>query len=310
MGHKDYSLATGGMPRNAMIIPVGSLAVLTPASNTAPHEVIVPRIQITKIPQAMRSMGWSVSASLMERWFESAAWQLPAEDKDEKSAPNPLDIPAVHVDERLVTMAWALRFDRCKKAVRELANRWNSPSAVELLVKKLTNAGWDMRSDFHLGDDRMSARQLEAHSQINFARFGSAADTLDDFYGAIGSTSLKVAIIGRACTVEGTGHRVFHATRCGFYLKDHYDFNGLQYLGLWTENGALGKAAMVGNSLLDGRIYEWHGEGVGHVYNAHFQQFREENNRGGDFHVYSDVHWTPVTETIDLERAIAARLKK
>lgn len=57
------------------------------------------------------------------------------------------------------------------------------------------------------------------------------------------SASLKVGVVGEAFTEVNpiTKHvrHLFHVEKVGFYIRDHYDFNGLQYLGTWTEDRVL-----------------------------------------------------------------------
>lgn len=73
--------------------------------------------------------------------------------------------------------------------------------------------------------------------------FSGLWDVLDEMYGALGSASLKVGVVGEAFTEVNpiTKHvrHLFHAEKVGFYIRDHYDFNGLQYLGTWTEDRVL-----------------------------------------------------------------------
>jgi len=77
---------------------------------------------------------------------------------------------------------------------------------------------------------------------VNFTVFGGSRDVLDEMYGALGA-SLKVGVVGEAFTEVNpiTKHvrHLFHAEKVGFYIRDHYDFNGLQYLGTWTEDRVL-----------------------------------------------------------------------
>jgi hypothetical protein len=57
---------------------------------------------------------------------------------------------------------------------------------------------------------------------------------------------------------------------------------------------------MVMNTMLDSMVFQWHGEPIGNVFNHHFDGYRKASGRGGDFVVYSDVHWEAADFWIDL----------
>jgi hypothetical protein len=307
MGLKDFSFAADGTPSDAMISPAP--ATLTHVSDTRPHQLVVMPLPISRIPKAMRNMGWNVSASLMERWFASSPWAMPDSWKHETTKLRAMTIDAAHIDESIVSMRWALSFPRCAEALEALKDRWDVQPAAAEIVKKLLGAGWDGMSTLQLGNDRLPAKALDDACAVNYRRLGSLRDTLDDMYGALGRSNLKLAVIGNAFTNPTTGRRVFHVEKTGTYIKDHYDFNGTQYLGLWTEDGVLSKAATVADTMLSGvsspgMVYHWRGGGVGHVFNQHFRNYRENQKKGGDFLIYSDVHWENVDGYVDLEDAI------
>ena len=62
-------------------------------------------------------------------------------------------------------------------------------------------------------------------------------DPLDDFYGAGGRGSLKLAASGKV--TNGTDGRPasIQVAAVGVHLRDTYDFVGDQFLGLWSETG-------------------------------------------------------------------------
>lgn len=308
MGEKDYSAADGGMPRNAMLLPSNSPAPLTKISDKTPHKVAIKPLPIGLIPGAMRNMGWTVSAALMERWFASEPWHMPDAEKVADSHATSLMTPA-RVDDHIVTISWALKYRRFVDALDYLGGRWNVPAAAYLIVDNLFKKGWDGSADFSLGYSSVNARELDSEASINYAKVGKLTDSLDDMYGALGKSTLKMAVIGYVRVDPSSGRRVFHVDGTAFYIKDHYDFNGVQYLGLWTETGILGKAATVIDTALSGftspgLIYHWKGGGVGHVYNHHFRDYRDTQKKGGDFFIFSDVQWSTTTGHVDLESAI------
>lgn len=315
MGDKDFSLANGGSARDAKIMPLDQAAMLTPIADIKPHSVRVQPMPITGIPSAMRKMGWEVSAALMKRWFDSPQFIMPPEWKSD-AAPPAASTSLQYIDNTTVTMSWALKFKRLQEAFDHLRGRWNIDAAADVLVTRLYKSGWDGIGDWPLGHWSMDARKLEDTSYINSLSVGGLTDTLDDMYGALGVCNLHMAVVGRALTDNRTGRRIFQIHQCGFYIKDYYDFNGSQYLGLWTEDGVASKASLAGNSALEiGQAffshepaYLWRGGSIGHVYNKTFQAYRKAENKGGDFFIYSDVLWVDLNEPLDLESALARRM--
>lgn len=306
MALNDFSQAANAAPRNLMIQAQHIKSKLTPKVDKQPVKIVVPEMNIEAIPTAMRRMGWTVAAALMERWFASPEWTMPPSWKDSTLGPGPgpaTDVDSRCVDDEIVTMKWALCFRRCNKIVAQLRHKIDNEAAVLLLNKRLTQATWDQRSNIGLGWADMTAREIDQVCQVNATKMGSSLDPLDDMYGALGIATVKVGLIGEAMLDPVTGRRVFHATRAGFYIRDQYDFNGEQFLGAWTENGVLSKLQMIANSFSDSYVYQWHGEAIGMVFNHHFERFRRNNNRGGDFLIYSDVHWIDIDLPIELGRS-------
>jgi len=303
MALQDFSLATDGLPADVMITPTHLDFGMKPAADNATRDIVMPGLKITALPGAMRKMGWDVSAALMERWFDSPPWRMPElwKAQDERSTiPPATQIDAPYVDETIVTMDWALRFKRCRKAHEEVMRRVANPAAVKLLNKRLTDAEWNRTTRKALGARNMSARELDESCQVNAKPFGSAISTLDDAYGALGSATMKVAVIGQASIDPLDGRASFHIEAAGTYIRDFYDFNGNQFLGLWTADRVINKKELIAHAALNMHVIEWMGDRVGLVTNQSFDAYRSRNNRGGDFVIFSDVHWTPLNISIDL----------
>jgi hypothetical protein len=89
--------------------------------------------------------------------------------------------------------------------------------------------------------------------------------------------------------------------KVGFYIRDHYDFNGLQYLGTWTEDRVLTKAETAFTLSLHGQLVLRLKEGpFAAVTNGDFRDYRDKIGKGGDFIIYSDVLWKKSGQVIDL----------
>ncbi len=246
------------------------------------------------IAGAMSKMGWPVAAALMNRWANSAAWTMP--DAVKLGSINPATLPASQFDDVIVKMSWLLRFSRAKTAYDNVvANALNGP-AIVVLKERLASAGWKS-GPFPLGNTSMDARTLERACQTNIVGLGSLTDTVDEFYGAIGKASFKVAVVG-SVAVNGKQH-VFNINKLGVYLRDTYDFNDFQPLGVWNKQRCLSKAevaafiaekaARLATPAL--RLLPEIYAGFEEVGNSDIRAWRTQSGKGGDFVIYSDVAW-------------------
>ena len=261
-------------------------------------DVIAVKEKIEAIPDAMRQMGWNVSADLMERWLHSPRWVLPQAWKSGEP-PDPASLSPAHMDQRIVRMSWAMTNPSVRIAMGALRTNMANGAARELLRKRMKALPWGTSTRTGFGSRQDSAVMLERTCQSNYENFGSKLDTLDDLYGALGMATLKVALIGEAIRDERTGRLALRVTHAGFYIRDTYDFAGAQYLGTWTKSGVLSKSQVLMNAVMDGLAFRW-GKPVGHVSNRDFDSYRSSTGFGGDFMIYSDVHWEPLALTLDL----------
>ena len=90
-------------PNTHTLVPEAKSST-SPAAKTQPRRVSITPLSHSTLPGAMRNMGWQTGASLIQRWFDSEAWQMPETWKDK--APAPGSIPAKHLDTSLVRMDW------------------------------------------------------------------------------------------------------------------------------------------------------------------------------------------------------------
>ena len=252
--------------------------------------------KIEAIPDAMRKMGWNVSADLMQRWIHSPAWVMPEAWK--KAQPETL--PMSHMDQDIVRMNWAMANQRVRIAMNELRTRMHNGPAKALLRKRLAGLSWGADNRATVGSRQHKAVHLDLTCQSNASPFGGKLNTMDDLYGGLGNATLKVALIGDAMRDARTGGLALQVTHAGFYIRDTYDFNGFQYLGTWTKSGVLSKAQMLMNTLSDGIALGWGDEPIGNVFNHDFDMYRCTTGFGGDFVIYSDVYWEPADILLDL----------
>ncbi|MCS3466759.1 hypothetical protein M2401_000469 [Pseudomonas sp. JUb42] len=304
MSLNDFQRTNAVGPDTLFSMPQGSSQTYAPA-DTPPKQVIVEPLALTRLPVAMRTMGWDTAAALMQRWFESPAWQMPDEWKQPKTQPDSMSLSKAQCDESIVKMAWAMKYERCRKAVEVAESRLTTPNAAMRLKSLLKKSGWQGQNAFELGFYNMSALHMDAFSQVNFSQFGETWDVLDDMYGALGNATLKIGVAGKAYTEESyttnpTRH-YFYVEHVGFYIRDYYDFNGLQYLGTWAQDRVLTKTETAAAFSPAGQLILHMKNGpFAAVTNSDFREYRDKTSKGGDYIIYSDILWKKADHVIDL----------
>ncbi len=270
----------------------------------------VRRFRLDDIPGVMRSrLGWPVAAALMERWFRGVGFEITLPIK-RSLPPNRLrQLPDWQLDEDTVHMEWALGFARVRAAMASLQAQWNSPAGIAQLKRRIEEQMGSIASQsWRFGNLNQPAKVLDSTCQVNFLEVGRFGDPMDDFYGAMGESTLKIAVSGLVTSKE-PGKMAIAVDELAFYLKDSYDFNDdsfiSQPLGFWSHQGV----ARSPRSTLDVPLTEqWTYTDPSKadrqsylVQNRHFRQWRSLYGRGGDFVIVSDVHRVRLPFPIKLE---------
>ncbi|WP_353618345.1 DUF6402 family protein [Paracidovorax avenae] len=242
-------------------------------------------------------LGWPVAAALMERWFRGAGFEITRSIK--RSLPPGLlhQLPASQLDEDTVTMQWALGFSRVQAAVSRLQSEWSSPAGIVELQRKVTRQTLGRIPPWRFGNLNQPAKILDDTCQVNVLQVGRLSDPVDDFYGAMGEATLKVAVSGLV-TLRGHGKVVIAIDELAFYLRDSYDFNDdsllSQPLGFWGPHGVKRfPRSALDIPLAEQWMYADADEASSQSYlvqNRHFRQWRALHGRGGDFMIVSDTH--------------------
>jgi hypothetical protein len=292
----------------------------TQLNNEAAKPFKFPVLYLNQMPGAMDKMGWRVAAAMMRNWFSNPAWRMPSIEREGNirgKKGNPIiysTLPPTKINETIIKMQWALAYPQVQKALKHLRehNNWCTEKGMELLVKRLKNAGWipGVKRPYLLGNPNNSASVLDNTCQVNYKGFGEYMDTLDDFYGAIFKATLKVAVVGHAAYDPDIHMDFFKVDKMGFYLRDTYDFNTERWedptigLGIWSKDRMLSKAEtgvfMSMRHTLNPLTYSTFlakYSGFVHVRNSDFYRWADKHGTGGDYYVFSDVLWeTPTGE--------------
>ncbi len=255
--------------------------------------------QLRDIPSVMRSrLGWQVAATLMERWFNSAALAMPQEMKESRAPYRLSQLSPTQLEATTVTMAWALGFARVQNVMSSLQAKWSSPAGIAQLKDRVEKQSRGRNQQcWRFGDLSQPAKILEDTCQVNYIAFGRWSDPMDDFYGAMGEAQVNVAVSGLV-TAQGSGKATVDINELGFYLRDAYDFNDgqsfiSQPLGCWGFNGVECGVRTQLNVPLEEMVVDESPAAVRNrkyiVQNKDFRNWRTKNQRGGDFMVLSDV---------------------
>jgi hypothetical protein len=306
---------------------------LTPKTDTTGSSVAVRQFKITDIPAAMDKMGWPVAAKLMRHWFDGAPWPTADGGMDPEVKDHRKIAPAQYTDETIISMEWALQYQKTKDAVDALRVNWNNAKALPQIAKAFNmNFGTAALGTYRLCF-KGSGIAADAFGYFNFrkASFSMVGDTVDELRGALGDYNVKVIAEGVLTVAEDRYQ--FAPDKLGYYINDSYDFADTEYLpsqplGFWNFDGlAMSVSAALMNNigvdtslqgLMVGSLFgsvQSTGKKYVDISNARyfliqnddFETYRKKTGRGGDFIVYSDIHYEPIsTSPIVLERKRAS----
>ncbi|POA34902.1 MULTISPECIES: DUF6402 family protein [unclassified Pseudomonas] len=298
-------------------------STMTPASNKVGRSVAVCLFKVTDIPDAMRKMNWPVAADLMQHWFDGKPWPN-TDDGGMAELVKSHDefAPEEYINETIVTMSWAMTFDRTKAAVDSLRNRWNNPAAQEHLRRKVLLPAYKDKEPGVYPFKFSKASEVErvgcANSEtIVFNQSGD--DDVNELRAALANFNVHVFADGNISVTQESITLI--PERIGFYVEDSYDFNDgwfepSQALGYWNFDGLEtsfkkgfsqnSDVRMKQNSIafqargglspeqaqemnaLEHKHYMF-------VQNGDFRDYRKSSGKGGDFRVYSDILYENVS---------------
>lgn len=204
----------------------------------------------TIVADEMDFMGWKQAAELLETWTE----RTPA------VAPN-YSAPVTNV----IKIDWVLHFARPKMVFNDIIkNRiWTNPASQKRIAEILKKRPVAVGQTF--GGLSMAVTDVDKN-WINARPVKRGEQALA---GVLGAFELQVAISGKLLSNTGREFEL-KIEEVGIYVKDSFDFNGSQFLGVWGYRDAP-------------------------VSNIDFRIWRTKNNAGGDFRVFSDVKRTKLS---------------
>lgn len=313
-----------------MATPTTAHSTLSPSSNRQGAATQLRQFKITDIPAAMDKMNWPVAAALMRHWFQGDPWPtadggMSREVKSHNAWPN-----TQYIEESIVRMSWVLCFERAQAAVTELRQNWNNEKAIPFIHRNILREFRDKET----GSYRFSFPTASAaekfgyfnYRKVTFAQVGD--DEINELRGALANFNMRVIAEGTISTSKENIN--FTAQRLGFYIEDSYDFNDgddwiSQPLGFWSFDGMarsaaeaaltntgvdqssidIAQASIFGMSEEMQKAYvDLNNSRYFLVQNSHFIKYREKHHKGGDFRIFSDIHYEnlPYAVTINIPK--------
>lgn len=254
----------------------------------------MPLSSLTNIPRIMRKNGFHEGAQLMDRWFNHAAAVKPR---------------YAAADTRTIKMRWVLGYARAKEVYDELINdrMWATPNARKLLRERLQQHGYLQPGALAVFGpppgsmdvlDTYFVNQLPVTTDNKAGR--ALSNSVDGMLAALGTFSLRMVIAGELHSpsknpMTGQLSYPLAVSDVGIYVRDSFDFEDEQDLGYWDDEE--NTIRLMKGSVREEVAYRMvGGRPDTHVSNAIMRGYREATGFGGDFVVYSNVHWTHLSK--------------
>lgn len=253
--------------------------------------------KVTDIPKIMQAKGWAKGKKLMEGWFNRSANNIPKDGKP---------------DTATITMDWVLGFHRARASFDQAVKDriWANQAAQREIVKMLHYNGhltYNAVSDDPFGNLNRSVLEIDKDYiqykpvgsdgyyygdyvedyLVNLGHYYYGYDGLDGLTAALGRFVFRIAVAGTV-SPEKNNQRTIKVTQAGFYVRDSYDFNGDQFLGLWDKD--------------DNSVSTWKLGSGSWIENEDFRKYRKKTGWGGDYIVYSDLKTVKSTSFIKIQR--------
>jgi hypothetical protein len=282
--------------------------------------------KITLIPRIMRHNKWDKGAELMEHWFKQKEHKFP-EGKDTKFYNN-----GKHpYNDTIITLDWVKKFELTKDSYEEIWNkkRYMSKAVQNQLKEKHIKDGtfnkvnkigstYNIIKSFskdvnvlNSTDYVQTISPVNKKEQIKYGVYRSH----DDLMAALANFNFRCALEYSVefTRIENSYRTIEHyfkadekvlkgkkkiytysVTKVALYIRDAYDFNGINAfggLGSWNyKEKDLDAFNWV--SIVDDYVS---------VTNKTFRDWRDKNNCGGDFLVFSDIETRDVNDTWEVE---------
>ncbi|MDC5842174.1 DUF6402 family protein [Vibrio europaeus] len=255
---------------------------------------------VIDIPDVMEyKLGWPKSAEVMRKWFS-----LPGRAMTDNEKVGIEPYITTHTDSTIFSWQWLESFERVNKVKETLLSDkvlW-SENAKDELKNCLRKSNHDFT---HSDIDNRSLTVMELHTnwQFQHSKVGYELGAVDDLYGSLGNFALYAAI-QKAHFYEEDGQSYLRVTEVAIYMRDTFDFIGVQYLGHW-DHGGMGINVIGGAFNMrewQWRLPAWNPKlGIIDAFgNQDFREYRQACGKGGDLLLFSDIVTVDIDEKIKI----------
>lgn len=255
---------------------------------------------VIDIPDVMEyKLGWPKSAEVMRKWFS-----LPGRAMTDNEKEGDVRYVDSHTDRTMFSWKWLELFERVRKAKEFLLSDkvlWSKASR-KVLRSKAQEHSHSLTNKI-IDNSALIIPELHDRWQFQYSKVGYELGAVDDLYGSLGNFALYAAI-QKAHLYEEGGQSYLRVTEIAIYMRDTFDFIGVQYLGHW-DHGGMGINVIGGAFNMrewQWRLPAWNPKlGIVEAFgNQDFRKYREACGKGGDLLLFSDIITVDVDEKIKI----------
>lgn len=247
---------------------------------------------VREVPRILRAKKWNTAAWFQTIWQGGLANQLVGRASDGQGSDRPLRVVPIK-------MRWVLTFDRASDMLDDISQPsvFAEEPARSVLIANINKVFKQANSDtVQFGNLSATGRALE-DEYVNYRALSKYhAYELDELTAALGLFTFYVIPSGTASRDARTVS--VSINRIGIYLRDSFDFNGEQFLGVWRLPDTV-LTDPPGGQIDALRLYPRCSTSMFEMTNSAYRKYRGRTGYGEDFLVYSDVY------QLDLKQVVA-----
>ncbi len=244
------------------------------------------------VPGVLKALGWNKGAELQEEWFSRQASSNPDSNNPNLS---------------IITMNWILGFTSAKTLLSSMITQkiWVNTAGKRALLSEIKRMIKDNEVTIPINEGSSSSFGVFNNTIINYknkripkfdkyhyqerAFAPGSFSTLDDLTAALANFVFRMSSGGTI--TKNKDNYTIQIIKVATYVRDSFDFIdpgwASQNLGYWN----IQENKVVKFSL---------GSGYRLIENSSYQNYRSEFQMGGDFRLYSDIHYTNTNDTFDV----------
>lgn len=251
---------------------------------------------VPTVPVILRAKGWNRAAWFQTVWLNGPANEVVGHAKNGIGTTGPLRVVPIE-------MKWILTFARARDLLHKVTNAelFTKEPGRRSIIEGI-NKRFDAEGASRVAFGNLSAVGAALEDEYTNYRTVDAYKSyrLDELTAALGRFSFYVIPSGFAVQ---TGRSVsVRIDRLGVYVRDSFDFEGPQFLGIWQAPNNVAAIAPIGGNYIESlRVYPRCSDLAFEMTNDAYRMFRRRTGYGEDFLIYSDVHTETLPATLWLD---------